>query len=282
MANQKLIKKRVGSIKNIGKITSAMEMVAASKVQKAQDAAMRAKPYAEKVYELVSAVASERTANLPLLRRPESVRNDLYILISSNKGLAGSLNTNLFSKLARHLRTQEVPHKFITLGIKGRNVALRNGELIADFSDSEPFSLSIPAVVETVLNLFAKEEVDKVYLVYSQFITVMRQEPVLKQLFPIPQMPLRVQTSYTFEPSSVEVLASLLVFYIENQVRAGMHEAEASEQAARMIAMKNATDNAKELSEILSLEYNKARQSAITTEIADVVTSTESLNYEQR
>lgn len=283
MANQKQIKKRVSSIKNISKITAAMEMVAASKVQKAQEAALKARPYADKVYELVAAVTGEKIPEkLPLLRKPAAVKKDLYVLISSNKGLSGSLNANLFSALVRHLSTQNIPHAFITLGVKGRNLALRNGELVADFSDIEPFSLSIAAVVETIVGLFEKQEVDRVYLVYSKFVTLINQEPAIAELLPISNFQASAQTSYTFEPSSEEVLAKLLVFYIENQVRAAIHDASACEHAARMIAMKNATENATELSAVLSLEYNKARQSAITMEIADVVTSTESLNYEQR
>ena len=280
MANQKQIKKRVSSIENIGKITSALEMVSASKVQKAQDSAARSKPYADKVYELVSAVSSEKVPiNLPLLRQPETVKSDLYILISTNKGLAGSLNSNLFSLIKKHLEENDYPHNFITLGSKGRNFALREGKLLADFSDKEQFYESVPAVSEMLIELFEKEEVDRVYLVYSDFETVMVQTPKVKELLPVKSEEKEEKpTTFSFEPSPEEVLDNLLVFYIENQVRDAVQEAEASEHAARMIAMKNASDNAKDLSESLSLEYNKARQSAITTEIADVVTSTESLS----
>jgi F-type H+-transporting ATPase subunit gamma len=280
MANQKQIKKRVSSIKNIGKITSALEMVSASKVQKAEDAAERSKPYADKVYELVQAVASEKSPiDLPLLKEHSNPKKDLYILISTNKGLAGSLNTNLFSKLKKHIVESKMEKSFITLGNKGRNFALRNGELLADFSEEEPFVKDIPAVVEILIDLYEKEKVDKVYLAYSDFESIMVQNPTIKTLLPIEkEKNTKKASSYSFEPSAEEVLASLLVFYIENQVRDAIHEAEASEHASRMIAMKNASDNAKELSELLSLEYNKARQTAITTEIADVVTSTESLS----
>ncbi len=281
MASQKQIKKRVGSIKNIGKITSALEMVAASRVQRAQDIALRAKPYADKVYELVTAVASQKVqVNLPLMRKPLEINKDLYIIISTNKGLAGSLNTNLFGALQRQLDAN-ISHKFVTVGIKGRNFALRHGELLADFSDTEPFSANIPAVIEITRKAFESNEADKVYLVYSGFKTVMTQESVIKELLPIAKTtePQELTgASYTFEPSIEEVLENLMVFYLENQVRDAIHEAEASEHAARMIAMKNASDNAKELASALVLEYNKARQSAVTAEIADVVTSTESLS----
>jgi F-type H+-transporting ATPase subunit gamma len=279
MANQKQIKKRVSSIKNIGKITSALEMVSASKIQKAQSAALRAKPYADKVYELVQAISSVKTeASIPLLRQPAETKKDLYILISSNKGLTGSLNTNLLGNLKKHLKSIDVPHGFITLGNKGRTLALRNGELVADFSQEPTFYKSIPAVVEIIMDQFVKAEVDRVYLVYSDFQTVIKQEPVIKVLLPITKPEGTEKPSkFAFEPSPEEVFENLLVFYIENQLRDAIVESEASEHAARMLAMKNASDNAKDLSESLSLEYNKARQSAITTEISDVVTSKISL-----
>lgn len=289
MANQKQIKKRVNSIKNIRKITSALEMVSASRVQKAIDKALAAKPYADKVYELVQAMSGERDETLPLLRKPSALRRDLYIVISTNKGLAGSLNTSLFSALNARLRESTAPHKFITVGQKGRTLALKNGELVADFSDNEPFEDNIPGILEIITNSFTTDKdedaVDAVYLVYSDFNTVMSQEPKIKTLLPISKDPTSsrkgettIGARYSFEPSSSEVLEKLLIFYLENQIRDGIHEAEASEHAARMIAMKAASDNAKELAESLSLEYNKARQASITNEIADVVTSTESLS----
>lgn len=279
--NLKQIKKRVSSVKNIGKITSALEMVAASKVQRAVDKAVAARPYADKVYELVAAMADEKDASsFALMRQSDSVKSDLYILISTNKGLAGSLNTALFGALGRHLKGIPAPHKFVTLGSKGLHFALKNGELVSDFSDKEPFLENIPAMVGTVVSMFTEEKVDKVYLVYAAFQNILSQEPTIKQLLPISKngSDLAKNVSYTFEPSAREVLESLLVFYIENQIREAIVSAEASEHASRMIAMKAASDNAKELSYTLGLEYNKVRQSAITTEIADVVTSVESLS----
>lgn len=280
MANQKQIKKRVKSIKNIGKITSALEMVSASKVQKAQEKALSAKPYAGKVYELIQSMAGEKEINIPLLRQPEVVKTELYIIISTNKGLAGSLNTSLFSLLSREIADKKTVKKFITLGLKGRNFALENGELIADFSEKVPFDENLPGLIEIIIDSFSREYVDAVYLSYNDFVTVLKQEPVIKRLFPIIREESSVKSAYTYEPSAKEVLEKLLIFYIENQIRDAIFEAEASEHSARMIAMKNASDSASDLTETLSLEYNKARQANITTEIADVVTSTESLNYE--
>ena len=275
MSNQKQIKKRVASIKNIKKITSALEMVAASKVQKAQDKAQNAKPYADKVYELIEAFSEEKDiSDLPLLRKPREVKKDMYILISTNKGLAGSLNTSLFLNLKTKLKEKNCPHVFVTFGVKGRNFGVSEGELLADFSDKEPFEDNIPSLVELVKNSFISEEVDEVYVVYNDFVSIMNQEPVIKRLLPIiAEEGKEKPKAYEFEPSPREVLSSLLMFYLENQVRDAIFEAEASEHAARMVAMKNASDNAKELSESLSLEYNKARQASITNEIADVVTS---------
>ncbi|OGM32819.1 ATP synthase F1 subunit gamma [Candidatus Woesebacteria bacterium RIFCSPHIGHO2_01_FULL_44_21] len=278
--NQKQIKKRVSSIKNIGKITSALEMVAASRVQRAQDLALAARPYADKIYELVSAMSQEKVHTVPLMRQPADFNRDLYVVISTNKGLAGSLNTNLLSSLAKHLAKTNIPHQFVTLGRKARPFALKNGKLVSDFSDIEPFEKNIPAIASTIVELFTQEKIDRVCLVYSSFVNIMTQEPVVKELLPISRSEESQEKTvpYTFEPSTEEVLESLLVFYIENQLREAITSASASEHASRMLAMKNASDNAKELGSVLGLEYNKARQTAITTEIADVVTSTESLS----
>jgi len=279
MASKKQIKKRVSSIKNIGKITSALGMVSASRVQKAQDKALAARPYADKIYELISSLAGEKDIkDISLLRQPETVNNDLFVLISTNKGLVGNLNLALFGALTKNF--DDLPHKFITLGSKGRNFAIKNGLLIADFSDKEPFVANVPAIAEIVTSLFIEKEVDSVYLAYSSFVNVTLQIPTIKLLLPIGKKDYvtHKKVSYSYEPSVNDVLSSLLVFYIENQIREAIISAEASEHASRMIAMKNASENANELSNLLSLEYNKARQEAITAEIADVVTSTESLS----
>ena len=296
MADPRLIKKRVSSVKNIGKITKALEMVSASKIQKAQNAAINAKPYARVIYELVSSLAKDKIVEIPLMRIPEEPRTDLYIIVSTNRGLAGSLNTNLFNFLATYLLQRKTfKHFFVTIGKKGRSFAVSNGELTADFSDQKDIAGLVSAVVKLITDGFVSGSYDAVYIVYSEFINALRQEPKVKHILPISKLELEeeikkehfgilgepveklasenTRANYSFEPDPVTVLVSLLPFYIEIQIAESIYESEASEHSARMVAMKNATDNASELFDSLSLEYNKARQALITTEISDITTA---------
>lgn len=288
MENPRLIKKRVGSIKNIGKITKALEMVSASRVQKAQDRAVSAKPYVDMVHELVSRLSGEpASVEIPLLRQPDEKRADLIILISTNRGLAGSLNTNLFRKIEQFLEKKNVKHSFITVGKKGRNYAIQNGELVADFSGNNVLGNKLTDIVKIASDGFVNGVYDEVYIVYSNFLTALTQEPTVKRILPIAKEELaeerkaesaeKMAVSFFYDPDPITVLADLLPYYLEIQVADAFYEAEASEHSARMIAMKNASDNASELTEGLSLEYNKARQSMITTEISDITTAQESL-----
>ncbi|KKQ37253.1 MAG: ATP synthase gamma chain [Candidatus Woesebacteria bacterium GW2011_GWA1_37_7] len=286
MANPRLIKKRVNSIKNIKKITKALEMVSASKVLKAQSKALAAKPYAEKIYEIIANVAGEvNISEIPLLRKPKEIKRNLYIVISTNRGLAGSLNTNLFRKLGEHSKESGiVDSSFITVGKKGRGAVAFYGTLLADFSEGIT-TKSVPAIINLVSDKFVNEEVDAVYLVYNDFISALSQDPVIKKILPItyekPSFDLlgkeanvrnniKLNIVFNFEPSREEVLKELLPFYLEVILSEALYEAEASEHSARMVAMKSASDNAQELSSSLTLEFNKARQSMITNEINDI------------
>ena len=281
MANQKQIKTRVKSVKNIGRITGALEMVAASKVQKAQDKALNSKPYAQKVHELVSAFEREKglSSEFALLRSPAQIKTDLIILVTSNRGLVGSLNTLLLNKLENSL-LKDTNHKFITFGTKGISFAAKFGELLADFSENA-FEEEISACVELIIKEFTEEKVDAVYIAYNDFNSIMKYEPTITKLFPLSSEDFDAgepTPKFVFEPSPEEVLKNLLTFYIETEIRDAIFEAEASEHSARMVAMKNASENANELGKALNLEYNKARQSSITTELADITTSSLTLN----
>ncbi len=283
MSNPRFIKKRVKSIKNINKITKALEMVAASKVQRAQDKAMLGKPYSQKVLELVQSLAGEKDVDMnqvPLMRVSVSPQKRLFVLISTNRGLAGSLNTNLFREVIRTVKETPRTNLFITVGKKGRSLALTHGELIGDFSDYNPREAASAAIASEIIDTFTREVVDEVYLVYSDFVSALNQKPTIKKILPliIEQSESIERPLYSFEPSPTEVLSQLLPFYIEVILAEAIFEAEASEHSARMIAMKNASDNAKSLGESLSLEYNNARQQAITTEINDIVTAGLSLD----
>ncbi len=289
MANPRLIKKRVSSIKNIGKITKALEMVSASRVQKAQEKAVSAKPYADMIHELVGSLAGERASiEIPLMRKPTEKGSDLIILISTNRGLAGSLNTNLLRKVSNFLEKRNAKHSFITVGKKGRTFAMQSGKLVADFSGSNATGSKVTDIVKIATEGFTREAYDEVYIAYSNFLTALTQEPTVKKILPIRAEELsgekepieakeRKAGNFSYDPDPVTVLADLLPYYLEIQVAESLYEAEASEHSARMIAMKNASDNASELTEGLSLEYNKARQSMITTEISDITTAQESL-----
>jgi F-type H+-transporting ATPase subunit gamma len=297
MANSKQIKKRVGSIKNIGKITKALEMVSASKVQKLTEKAQKAKPYARLVYELVSNLAGDVEAkDVPLMKQPEVPSSDLYILITTNRGLVGSLNTNLLKFAMKLIEGSRLKHKFITVGRKGRVFAAANGELIADLSDEKDDQRTVSALIKLITEGFMSSDFDAVYIIYSDFITALTQEPTVKKLLPVSNefaskdeagfelMGRNEEVSrkvlfknYYYEPNATFVLNYLLPFYLETQLTESLYEARASEHSARMIAMKNASENSKDLSESLTIEYNKVRQSSITTEISDITTAQQSL-----
>ena len=300
MINPRLIKKRLNSIKNIGKITKALEMVSASKVQRLTQKALNAKPYARLIYDLVGNLAGDsELSEIPLMRQPNTENNALYILISTNRGLAGSLNTNLFRKLKTYIESKNSKKNFITIGKKGRSFALLNGNLVADFSDYKEKTDVVSSVSKILIEGFIDGIYDAVYIAYSDFITALSQEPSVKKILPIIKEELTEEKtgtleisgerdaqkgerknkgkSFHYEPDPVAVLENLLPYYLEIQLVESLYEAEASEHASRMIAMKNASDNSEELSSGLSLEYNKGRQSMITTEISDITTAQASL-----
>lgn len=282
MANERLIKGRIKSAKNISQITKAMQMVAASRMKKAQLAALSGRPYTEKIAEMVSQFVKRiELSKHPLLARHETGKT-MFIFISTNKGLLGGLNSNLFKAFVKWFSASELANSvFVTLGKKGESFLIRNGySLTADFSTVEPFSKNIPALTTLITEGFTRGEYKEVYLIFSNFISALKQEPLRKKILPVAEFNLggqdqepQSELDFVIEPSIEAILDTLLFHYLENQVRDAVLEAEASEHSARMMAMKNATDNALELMDLLTLEYNKARQEKITSEIADMVTA---------
>lgn len=284
MANLRQIKRRIKSAKNIAQITRAMEMVAASKMKKAQNDAIMGKPYAEKIYQAVSDLSAniDKTVH-PLLSEGNENGKKLVVLITTNKGLCGSLNTSLlrtFDKWASIMENLEA----VILGKKGQSYIVRSkAGLIADFSVDVPWRNIIPAVNKICVEGFIKGTYREVYLVYNTFFTVMKQIPTIKRILPITALEKTDSDAnskkrinfreFLIEPSINEVLENLLPHYIENQIRTAVLEAEASEHSARMIAMKNASDAALDLMDSLTLMFNRARQEKITFEIADMVTA---------
>lgn len=280
MANIRLIKRRIKSSQNIAQITRAMELVAAAKMKKAQLAALSGKLYADKIYEMVMRSATMVSLEThPLLRKPKPTGKRLVILISTNKGLCGGLNTALF-RFFVHQYPKNSSYDLMTLGKKGADFMTRIGHSIkADFSDTIPFESTIPAFVTLITDEYLKGIYEGVDIVSNEFLSLVNHEPRKKTLLPLmlehKTAYIKKEASYDLliEPNAEEVFNLLLPHYMENQIRDAVLEAEASEHSARMIAMHNATDNAQSLKHELTLMYNKVRQEKITYEITDMVTA---------
>ncbi|MEK7577412.1 MAG: ATP synthase F1 subunit gamma [Patescibacteria group bacterium] len=280
MANIRQIKRRIKTAKNISQITKALELVSAAKMRKAQAAALSGKLYAQKIYEMVMRLASKATlTNHPLLSLPKPTGKRLLIILSTNKGLCGGLNTVLFRFILTQYKSL-TNIDVVTVGVKGSDFVSRLGHtVIADFSQITPREQIVPALIQLVTEKFVSGLYDGVDVVSNEFISIARQVPKKKTILPLTLQ--GVDTSsvhmdtkeFLIEPSVTEVFDALLPHYLENQVRDAMLQAEASEHSARMLAMHNATENAKSLSQELTLVYNRARQEKITYEITDMVTA---------
>ncbi|MBI4066345.1 ATP synthase F1 subunit gamma [Candidatus Gottesmanbacteria bacterium] len=279
MANIRLIKRRIKSAKNIAQITKAMELVAASRMRKAQQAAIAGKVYAQKIYEMVLSLAPRVDGeHHPLLTNPKSLTGiRLVIVISTNKGLCGGLNTNLFRFLGREY-PEITRQRYVVLGKKAAFFLSRmaHEQLAADFSETLPFVRSVPALTSMVVDEYTAGLVDGVDLVYSEFVSALKQNSRKKTILPLTIEGVsgaKKEHDVLIEPDPESVFAALLPHYLENQIRDAIFQAEASEHSARMVAMRNATDNATGLVGDLTLAYNKARQEKITYEITDMVTA---------
>ncbi|MCX6792308.1 MAG: ATP synthase F1 subunit gamma [Candidatus Gottesmanbacteria bacterium] len=278
MANVRLIKNRIKSAKNIAQITKAMEMVSASKMRKAQQQATAGKLYAQKIRDMVHSLASRTDiSNHPLLRTSlKETKKHLVIVISTNKGLCGGLNITLFRAMMKEYPSFD-NLEFVSLGKKGTNfITQMHTVLKADFSDKIPFVDSVPALTQLLTEAFLAGAVGSVDIVYNEFVSALKQIPRKKTLLPLTLTGLAESATgpeFLIEPSVSEVFESLLPHYLENQVRDAVIQADASEHSARMVAMRNATDNALSFMEELTLVYNKARQEKITYEISDMVTA---------
>lgn len=293
MASEKIIKRRIKSAKNISQITFAMQIVAAQKMRTAQQKAISGRPYVNKIAEMVATFVKKIEPEMhPLLSKNTNGKR-LIILITTNKGLCGGLNTNLFRFIVNNFSDKEFGQSlFVSIGKKGELYLARNSKnLIADFSKISPFTKNIPPLTTLITDGFIKGEYKEVFLAYNNFKSALVQEPTLKKILPILEFEAKTQSfvdadgksskilaekkefNFLIEPKIDVILDSLLFHYLENQIRDSLLEAEASEHSARMLAMKNATDNARELIQILTLDYNKARQEKITLEIADITTA---------
>jgi F-type H+-transporting ATPase subunit gamma len=283
MASSKEIRTKIKSVQNTRKITKAMEMVSASKMRKAQERMRKARPYSEKIRNIAAQLAS---AN-PEYRHPFLIHNDTVkaaglIVVTTDKGLCGGLNTNVLRAVTVKLKELEKEGDSVivtAIGNKGFGFMNRIGAKVVShltqMGDTPHFDKFI-GPIKVQLDAFAKGEIDRVFLCYTRFINTMKQEPVVEQLLPLAPEKLGGETrehswDYIYEPDAAVVLDDLLTRYIEALVYQAVAENMASEQSARMVAMKSASENAKEVIDDLQLSYNKARQAAITKELAEIV-----------
>ncbi len=280
MAIGKEIRNQIGSIKNTQKITSAMEMVAASKMRKAQDRMQLGKPYARNIRSVVSHIAASTPEYKHDFMDEREVKRVGYIVVSTDRGLCGGLNINLFKAMIGDMKRwheQNVDVDICTVGSKGS--AFFNsfgGNVVAAVRNigDRPSAEDVVGAVKVMLDSFSEGNIDRLFLVGNEFVNTMTQKPTVEQLLPLPAADgeeMKHHWDYIYEPDAKELLNELLTRYIESQVYQAVVENNACEQAARMIAMKSATDNAGELINELQLIYNKARQAAITQELSEIV-----------
>jgi F-type H+-transporting ATPase subunit gamma len=277
MANIRQIRRRIRGVQSTAKITRAMEMIATSKMRRAQEAGVAGRPYDEKIRQVISdlaALTQSGEALHPLLQR-RPVSRIAVVHITPDRGLCGGLNANINRTTASFLLKQTVPVTLITVGRKGNDFMRRVGrDIRAEFTrlGDRPSLLDILPISRIVIDDYTNGLVDMVYLAYARFVTTMVQTPVMEQLLPVKPMelPALENVDYIYEPGSAAVLGALLPRFVEMEVYHAILESIASEQSARMVAMRNATESANELIEDLTLLYNKARQESITTELLDI------------
>ena len=283
-------RRRIRSIQSTAKITRAMELVAASKMRRAQLNALAARPYAERLRWVLADLAEtlpqiDPEDRHPLLQERDEVKSLELILVTPNRGLSGGLPGNLNRRAALFLTDRALPARIIAVGRKGRDFMRRTRQnVVAEFLELGDYASyqDIRPIAQVAMEDFISREADEVWLIYAEFVNTVTQRPVALRLLPI-EPPTAEETSateaidYIYEPGRAEVLAELLPRYFERSVYDAVLEAAASEQSARMVAMRNATENANELIEDLTLEYNKARQEAITSELLDIVGGVEAM-----
>jgi F-type H+-transporting ATPase subunit gamma len=281
MPSTREIRRRIRSIRNIAKVTKAMETVAAAKMRRAQMQVLQTRPYAETSWNVLQYLARLRQSNAaeqPLLQQ-RPVNSVCVLLITGDRGLAGAFNSNVIRQAHLEIARWEKEGKevnVVTVGRKGRDWMLRHGPpLRAEFTglSDRPTSNDIAPVANVVINDFIDQRFDVIQMVYTDYVNTLRQEPVARDLLPIapavPETPMAAD--YIFEPDAETVLSEVLRGLTELQILQAIYESIASEQSARMVAMRNATDSANDLIGELTLTYNKVRQESITTELIDIV-----------
>ena len=282
MAGAKEIRNKIGSVKNTQKITSAMEMVAASKMRRAQERMSASRPYAETMRKVIGHIAQGNLEYKHPYLIEREVKRVGYIVVSTDRGLCGGLNINLFKAALNDMKQWSAKGAKVDLSLNGNkasNFFERHGAKVkAHLSGlgDNPSVKDLIGSVKVMLKAYDNGEIDRLYLVYNKFVNTMVQQPKVDQLLPLPvtedsKLAKKHHWDYLYEPDPKQLLDTLLIRYVESQVYQGVVENLASEQAARMVAMQAATDNAGNLINDLQLVYNKARQASITQELTEIV-----------
>ena len=299
MASAREMRLRIRSVENIAQVTRALQAVSASRVRKAEARVQETRPYAEKAWQVLRHLSHQPVSEQvhPFLAIPLEVKKILVVLISGDRGLAGAYNTNVMRYTLETFRNAEVPVSYLAVGRKGRDLLIRQRlDVTAEFSDlpAEPTFADVSAIGRLAMDEFVGGRADQVYLVYTDFVSLLRQIPRRKLLLPVSFEEIRIgrneqtvqadqgikegpEATYIYEPSQEALINMIVPRLTELQVYQAITESLASEHASRMVAMQNATDNAVELSAALRLEYNKARQKAITSDMLDIAGGAEAL-----
>lgn len=297
MASLRDIQRRLKGIKNISQVTKAMQTIAASKMRRAEEQVLASRPYAEKAFEVLTHLSQQAgpTQQLHPLLTERPVENIGVILITSDRGLAGAYNSNMIRTAGQFISQAEKPVYLVTVGRRGYDIMRRTRQnIVADFSKQipdRPRVTEILPIAQVVITDFLEGKYDEVHIAYTDFVNTLIQQPVVKRLLPL--LPERMgeqamaehvegrqrtlAQAYIYEPSPAQLLAVVLPRFTELQIYQAILEAQASEHAARMVAMRNATENANELIDSLTLTYNRLRQQSITMEILDIVGGVEAL-----
>lgn len=299
MSTAREIKRRIESVKNIAQVTGALEAVSASKVRKSQERALATRTYAAAAFQIMANLGEQVGKDIqhPLLEPRKQVKELAVVLITSDRGLAGPYNSNIVRQAIDFERERDLPIRYITVGRKGRDLLVRRGSHIAAEFTGMP---DTPDIVETTpvarvfMDDFLSGVVDEVHLAYTDFVNTLNQIPVIRRVLPLQATETGLEQAehayeerasaaagYLFEPSPEAILEEILPRFTELQLYQAVLEAQASEHSARMVAMRNATENANALVDDLTLSYNKARQLAITSEMLDIVGGAEALAQEK-
>ena len=291
MPSARQMRLRIRSVGNIAQLTRALQAVSASRVRKAEQAVRATRPYAEKAWQVLQRLAEEPTRNVlhPLLTERAEVRQSLVVVITSDRGLAGAYNTNVLRFALQEFRDAPHPVAYVIVGRKGRDVmARRRVHIRAEFSDlpPEPSFADVSPIGRIAIDDYLSRAADQVHLVYTDYVNLLTQIPRRKKLLPLEvpaapdeaeRKPAGIPAAYIYEPSAAELVDAIVPRLTSLQIFQAVLESMASEHAARMVAMRNATENARELGAALRLTYNKARQQGITSDILDIVGGVEAL-----